>query len=234
MEDQKIANRIIKHLKKNFLRSVGYKLHKYFGSACFVRNNIYEGHLLKIMKAPEPSDILWENLNFKSDKKKWRMVLTTLISAVLMFVFFKILVILKTKLKAVQNASSTGDDTDQYVSIAVSLVAATLVAGANTTLGIFIRKFAKYEMHKTQTKYFVSTGSRLTAILFINMTFTTMLANIVHYSQARTFFEFWRVSVNGLFYDIFFLFITNSYMSSIFNFFDLVWGYKLLKRRKAL
>lgn len=39
---------------------------------------------------------------------------------------------------------------------------------------------------------------------------------------------------DGLMYDFFFLFITNSYLSSLFNYFDIMWGIKLLKRRIAL
>lgn len=30
--------------------------------------------------------------------------------------------------------------------------------------------------------------------------------------------------------DYFFLFITNTYLSSIFNYFDIVWGFRLLRR----
>lgn len=33
--------------------------------------------------------------------------------------------------------------------------------------------------------------------------------------------------------DFFFLFITNSYIGSIFNVFDIMWGYRLIKRSRA-
>lgn len=235
-EDSRVVSKILRRFKKTFFRKLGYTLLKYFGLTLFVKNHIHKGYALRLMKAPEPSDIIWENLDFRSEKKKWRMFLTTIIIFVLMSLSFGVLVVLKTKLRAVQNMQTNdpNNDTDQYVSIIISLTAATLVAAANTTLGIFIRKFARFEKHKTQTKYFVSTGRRLTAALFINMTFTTILANVLHSRRALSIFAFWKISVTGLFYDIFFLFITNSYMSSIFNFFDLVWGYKLCRRRKAL
>lgn len=40
------------------------------------------------------------------------------------------------------------------------------------------------------------------------------------------------IDYKGMVTDFFFLFITNSYLSSIFNVFDLVYGVKLLKRLK--
>lgn len=34
--------------------------------------------------------------------------------------------------------------------------------------------------------------------------------------------------------DFFFLIITNTYLSSLFNYFDIVWGYKLIRRKYHL
>jgi hypothetical protein len=40
------------------------------------------------------------------------------------------------------------------------------------------------------------------------------------------------IDYTGLVNDFFFLFLTNSYMSSIFNYFDIFYGVKLFKRHK--
>ena len=40
------------------------------------------------------------------------------------------------------------------------------------------------------------------------------------------------IDFKGMVTDFFFLFITNSYLSSIFNLFDIVYGFKLIKRVK--
>lgn len=64
----------------------------------------------------------------------------------------------------------------------------------------------------------------------INMVLTTLLSNMANYFIRST--KIFPFDLQGLVNDFFFLFITNSYMSSIFNYFDLVWGYRLLKRRK--
>jgi heme/copper-type cytochrome/quinol oxidase subunit 2 len=176
--------------------------------------------------------VLWENVGLKPGIKFWRKALTAVVLAILILIGFSLLLLMKKKLKLIQ-PSSNDPETDHYVSIIISFLASTFVALINTTLGIFIRKFARYERHKTQSNYFVSTGRRLTACLVINMCFTTVLANMVHSEKAESIFTFWRISVTGLFFDIFFLFVTNSYMSSIFNIFDLLWVFRIIKRYRA-
>mmetsp|Transcript_38657 Transcript_38657/g.34356 ORF Transcript_38657/g.34356 Transcript_38657/m.34356 type:complete len:319 (-) Transcript_38657:1192-2148(-) len=187
---------------------------------------------ITLKRAPEPSDILWENLNSKPIVKKFWKTLAAIVVFIGIVIGFWILFGLKKFLKDIPTGDNASPIMTEYMSVLISLIAATCVAGMNTLLGIMIRKLAKKELHKTQSKYFVSTGKRLTAVLFINMSITTILANVIH-SVSASQATFWKISLSGLFFDIFFLFITNSYMSSIFNYFDLVWGYKLIKRFKA-
>jgi hypothetical protein len=233
LENSLTCNAICKYYKKNLLNRILEFFHSLFKIASYKKKFFFRGYNIKIQKAPEPSDLVWENILVSSSEKNRRKLITTLVVVVLLIGGFAILLMIKKFLKSIQ-FDYQDSDTGEYVSVAASLAAATAVALMNTTLGIFIRKFARYESHKTQTNYFVITGKRLSAVLFINMTFTTMLANVIHSAPAPNNKAFWNVSTTGLFYDLFFLFITNSYMSSIFNFFDIMWGVKLLKRRKVI
>ena len=196
-------------------------------------SHLYEGHYIKVSKAPEPSDIQWENLSASSKIKAIRRFTTLIVASILIVIGFTGLFLLKKKLKSLEQMTSTSD-IGEYVSIVVSLLGALFVAITNTILGIFIRKFARYEKHKTHTSYFVTVGKRITAALVSNMIVTTTLANVFHSSKLNNWSSFYELSVTGLFYDVFFLFITNSYMSSIFNYFDFVWGFKLYRRYKAI
>ena len=233
LEESHTAKAITRAYKKTFIMRFCTTLYSLIKADFLVSQYLYKGHFIKVRRAPEPSDILWDNLNYTHSTKFWRKILTTFIVSIMLVIGFLVLLFLKRWLKEIQN-TNVDPETQDYVSVGISLTGATLVALTNTCLGIFIRKFARYERHKTQTNYFVSTGRRLTAALFINMTLTTLLANVVYSTKANNTYSFWKISVAGLFFDIFFLFITNSYMSSIFNYFDIVWGVKLLKRRKAL
>lgn len=66
----------------------------------------------------------------------------------------------------------------------------------------------------------------------MNMVISTFLANELILLMRGKDERLMPIDFQGMVTDFFFLFITNSYLSSIFNFFDLVYGYKLLKRLK--
>lgn len=232
VENSETCHGIVRYYKKRIGLTMMKFLYTIFSFEMYKKKFFYRGNNIRVQRAPEPSDFIWENILVSSSEKSRRKLITVCVIVILIIAGFAILLMIKKFLKSIE-FDYEGTDTGAYVSVAASLAAATAVALMNTTLGIFIRKFARYESHKTQTNYFVITGRRLSAILFINMTFTTMLANVIHSAPAPNSKAFWNVSTTGLFYDLFFLFITNSYMSSIFNFFDIMWGVKLLKRRKV-
>ena len=196
----------------------------------YMHRYVYRHKFIKIIPAPEPSDILWENLGrAAASSKAKRRFFTFLASLILLIICFSLLYEMKLFIK-VQHF----DDIGPSLSVAISLLSSTIVALSNSCLGIFIRRFARNENHITQTNFFRSVASRLTCALFFNMSITTLLANFLR--SKMTFQgtgEIYILSLTGLLQDIFFLFITNSYISSIFNLFDFVWGVKLLRRVMA-
>jgi len=62
------------------------------------------------------------------------------------------------------------------------------------------------------------------------MVVTTMVANLFYRPEMNTTGHFRLIAMLN---DYFFLFITNTYLSSIFNYFDIMWGVRLLKRHFA-
>ncbi len=149
-----------------------------------------------------------------------------LICYILIFLGFLFLLWLKKFIKLEQKNSP--NSSNQVFFIFLSLIASTVVAIINSLLGIVIRFFADYEEHNKQTTYFISVCKKLSKVFLINMVLSTFLSNLlsyfIHHSDTFPF------DLQGLIRDFFFLFVTNSYLSSIFNFFDLVWGYRLLRR----
>ena len=234
LESCRAARVLQSHFRKSFMYKIATYCNIFFGLTLLEDKYAYNGHFIKVTKAPEPSDIKWENLGFQSRVKTTRRIMTGVVVVVLLILGFGLLLLLKLSLKRFQKAQDVNSDVGQYLSIVVSLLGASCVAITNTILGIYIRKMVRYEKHTTQTNFFVTVGRRITAALIVNMTFTTMLANFVVTVTAGSLVNYFKLSVSGLFYDVFFLFITNSYMSSIFNYFDIMWGVKLNKRRLAL
>jgi len=228
LESAKAAKTLQSYFRKKYLYTFSIYCRKYLGINLISKDHLYNGNYIRVTKAPEPSDIKWENLSYSSTLKTKRRILTAVVIGFLITIGFAVLVLLKKLLKQVK---TTDEDIGEYVSVVVSLVGALCVAITNTILGIYTRRFVRYEKHKTQTSFFVTVGKRISAVLVINMTLTTLLANM---AQVRINTSFFKISVTGLFYDVFFLFITNSYMSSIFNYFDIMWGVRLYQRYKAI
>lgn len=148
----------------------------------------------------------------------------------LMGITFLVILFIKKWIKRI-----SVDQHDVFV-IFLNLCIATIVAIFNSIEGIVIRSFARKELYAYHSKFFRIVARRLSYVFFINMVMTTFFANFLF------FFEDGRSSSNelipldypGLVNDFFFLFLTNSYMSSIFNYFDIFYGVKLLKRRNIL
>lgn len=85
------------------------------------------------------------------------------------------------------------------------------------------------------SKYFTDVGKKLTLIFLINMLATTYFSNAVSFwiiSYGESTYPHFPINFLGLIYDFFFLFITNSYMSSVMSIFDIVWAYRLYKRNQ--
>ena len=73
-------------------------------------------------------------------------------------------------------------------------------------------------------------GNKLTRMFAFNMIATTVLSNATVYIIFPDYNTSFPLDTAGLINDFFFLFITNSYLSSLFSIFDIVWGFRLLKR----
>ncbi len=77
-------------------------------------------------------------------------------------------------------------------------------------------------------------GQKLTRMFGINMILTIFYANVFAYLLIPDIQEESKLNVpldlSNLINEYFFLFVTNSYLSSLFSIFDIVWGIRLVKR----
>lgn len=88
-------------------------------------------------------------------------------------------------------------------------------------------------MHSTQSAYYYSVTFKLVVLYMINMLITTFFSNLVNYylinQKSRTFDRF-PLNFEEYLFDIFFLLVTNPFVSFFLIFFDHRQGYKYYKR----
>ncbi|KRX06630.1 hypothetical protein PPERSA_13109 [Pseudocohnilembus persalinus] len=187
---------------------------------------INDQQIIRIKEAPEPSDILWTGLGATNSKQKIR-ILSNIFIIISMLSSLAVIVTLKIIIRK----SSSGYST--FWKYVFNLVAALVVALANVSIGIIIRKMASKEQRTTQTSYFIQVGQKLTQMFLVNMIltifFANLLANILLPEEQNELLNV-PIDLINLIGEYFFLFITNSYISSIMSIFDIVYGFRLFQR----
>ena len=185
----------------------------------------YRNKFLKFAKAPDPSDILWIDIGAPVIEKVKHRGWTYVIMAFILFIVLWILVLFKKSFKQVQQ------DTSQYpiISISLTLCASGVIAITNCLVGVVLRLFARKQRHSTKTGFFIFVAKFLSTLYFFNLAGITLLANFI---QAIGKPKAGQLSFSGLIYDIFFIFVTNPFLSSCFSFFDIFHGVVLFKRMK--
>lgn len=130
-----------------------------------------------VMQAPEPSDIIWENLGFSLWFLLRRRIITFVSTSILLLFCFIIVLFLKV----VQRGMSNNDD-DAGASLptrAISIVISIVISVVNAALTILIRKFTVMEKHFTITEFNSSLTVKIAISQFANTCLQVVLVHIV-------------------------------------------------------
>ena len=185
-----------------------------------------------VEKCYNPTDFIYKNLANAETEDTKRMTKRHKLFLVLALIGdFFILTLMKKFIK-VEQATAI----NQILLLILSAASSIICCGFNTLLGIMIRHFARKDRtFTTISQYFTLVGNQLTNIFMLNMLATTYFSNLISFwviSYGESTFPHFPLNFLGLIYDFFFLFITNSYMSSVMSYFDFVWGWRLYWRRR--
>jgi len=109
------------------------------------------------------------------------------------------------------------------------LLASALIVIINGVLGLFVRRFARYEKPDTYTDYFISTAWKLGFALFINTALVTLFVEMIITQRTGALY-----SDDSMVYDVFYLSILNAFVPDLANIFNPVYYFRKWKQRKII
>ena len=142
--------------KKHSTTSNFSRIVKYF---C-LKNDTIKLSNLHIDTAIEPTDIIWENLEYTYGEKNMRTLLIYFLSLLMMLVSFVLLYILNIGQKKVG-----GDPT---LKLAISTLFSLLINVINFVVAKVLIKVTDYEKPSSYSRYYFSVSLKLTLFTFIN------------------------------------------------------------------
>lgn len=159
--------------------------------------------------------------------KKWKDWLCVTISLSLLILLDLFLLTLSKKFVKEEKAINKEN-------LIFSLFNSQLIALFNSIVSRVIRVSENStQMHTTHSSYYNSITSKLVVLFLINMLVTTFFSNLVNYylinEKSQTFDRF-PLNFEEYLFDIFFLLITNPFISIFLICFDHRQLYKLFKR----
>lgn len=209
-------------LKKTFKQRMNIFFHKGFQ---FDLNHFYLGKtLIYAERAPEPNDIIWENLGtswIEKFKMQWWTHFYTLL--VLVLCFFCIFGL--TFLQKYLTDPNEPKVYNKYVKNLINALGAVFISVVNYLLNFVIKKFASLEKHLTVTGYDSSIASKKIIAQFLN---TAIIYIIISWIKDN-----W-IEQSGLIDQLLNICISTIIVNSALYAFDPFYLIRLLNRRKVI
>lgn len=179
---------------------------------------LFDGQSILVIRAPEPNEILWENLGVSDIFRLKQKVLNFFLTfVVLLLSFVVILLIYYFQSYVAANEHSL------FIQYIVSYSGCLFIVIINNLLVLIVTILAKRELHQNYTDYDTSLTQKKTAALFLNSACIYILVAL----STNTFF-----GSNGLIYNIFSVFFSNLILQPIFFLLSPFYLYKIYKQRK--
>ena len=131
----------------------------------------FEGKNLVLEKAPEPSDIFWENLTVSNWKRIPNMILTVLVSSVIIIVGVCILVAMNHRQMEIEEIVSDDIITPEETEFMFKLQEAVLplvIVGLNIFVRVTLKILVSFERPETYTDYMIDATAWQIFVKFIN------------------------------------------------------------------
>ena len=173
---------------------------KYYLCCCFIdkKNNIQHRtrERISVYLAPEPEDVIWENMEFTSFQRLYRIIIVYSLSFILISGAFLAVYYLNN----IQKGISYNGILKYIASFSITIVISIL----NIFLEIIMKFFTKIEKQTSKTKYYLSYSIKLTIFTFTTSAIVPFLSDYLNKSNEKN---------DDLITNMIFLFLTNSFLT---------------------
>ena len=219
----KETEKFIEPYPKNIIMKlfVSFKNLKYFLCFCFVDKKKRKRFLLKrnisVDIAPEPEDVIFENLQYSSLERFFRTLLTYIISLIIIFVCF-IIILALNYLQIKQKKS--GSENKRIFKYTVSLIITLVISALNSVFLKLLDFLTKKEKQISMTNYYLSYSVKLTLFTFTTSGIIPLISCQYFNSQSN---------YDLLVTNMLTLFLSNSFLTPIMWTMNFEFFYKKLK-----
>ncbi|KAM3146261.1 hypothetical protein pb186bvf_001606 [Paramecium bursaria] len=214
-------------------KSLISRLILYFKSKCGYKNEDYfyfKDKLIHVQRAPEPTDIYWENCGYSTQFKTTIRTLTGFLTLFCLGVSFAALIGME---RAQENLL---DKKQSLIAVAFySFLVSVIIAVINASLYTIITKLVFQEKQSTRTHYDLSVTHKLIYSQFVNSVMLTMATNILIYNIDQPIgriidqkYAFSRPG--GIASDAFFICLMSAFLNPIMCYLDPFYVFQRLQR----
>ena len=156
-----------------FIKELKYRI-----CCCFIYRekleNFHRRKKLKVSFAPDPEELIWENMEFTLISKIKRSLIIYIISLLLIGVSFGIILYLNY----LQQSSELHEwAINTFMKFGISLVITGVISGLNFVFFLLLNYLTTLERQRTKTDYYLSYSVKLTIFTFINTGVIPIISN---------------------------------------------------------
>ena len=152
----------------------------------------YKGRYIQVSLAPEPYDIIWDNLGYSTNNQIIRMF----VANILIFIIFALSFILIIGMKYLQKSDGVRSRVENGNFLEANLihtVIGILISAVNSLLNIAIKLMAHVSRYETRTSWNIAVAWKTTISKTFNSCFIVLIANLIH-GKDKFQEEFWTES----------------------------------------
>ena len=159
---------------------------------------------INVYLAPEPEDVIWENLEFTILQRIYRMIFIYFLTVVIIYFVFKIVYYLN-KIKIEVKGGNKGQILKYLTSLSISIILLII----NKILKVIMGAITKLEKQKSLTNFYLSYSIKITIFTFVVSAIIPLLS---HYINTQHEIH----DHKQLLMNIMFIFLTNSFVTPLF------------------